>query len=184
MEKKPSNHNRLRRILITGPESTGKTELVLSLAERFGGYAVEEYARGYVERLGRPYTFSDVEHIARQQVQEYDRDYREMDWVFFDTWLIITGVWFKVVFDRIPSWIDEEISRARFDLVLLCAPDIPWIPDPVRENGGSERAALFEQYKQELDRFAMPWEPVTGKGDERIRRAEEIIQTKIQNGTI
>ena len=46
--------------------------------------------------------------------------------------------------DRFPDWVDEQISQASFDLVLLCAPDIPWIPDPVRENGGemTERSCL------------------------------------------
>jgi NadR type nicotinamide-nucleotide adenylyltransferase len=174
----------MKRVLVTGPESTGKTELVKRLAEQYGGHAVEEYARGYLERLGRPYTFKDVEHIARQQVLDYERVIHDKEWVFFDTWLMITRVWFQVVYSRVPGWIDEQIHRARFDLVLLCAPDIPWVPDPVRENGGSERDQLFEQYKQELDRFAMDWELVTGTGEERIRRAGQILQIKFQNGTI
>jgi nicotinamide riboside kinase len=184
VEKNPANHNRLKRILVTGPESTGKTELTNHLAKRFRGHAVAEFSRNYLENLGRPYTYSDVEYIARQQVVEYKQDYPGQEWVFYDTWLIITKVWFEVVFNRLPCWVNGEISKARFDLVLLCAPDIPWIPDPVRENGGAKREALFERYKRELESFAMNWDLVTGSGDERIRRAEAIIQKKIYNDSV
>jgi nicotinamide riboside kinase len=184
MEKNLTGQRRLKRVLVTGPESTGKTELAGELAGWFGGLVIPEYARGYIERLGRPYTYEDVEHIAEQQAREYEREYPGWEWLFYDTWLILTRVWFQVVFNRQPDWLDGCIAGAKFDLVLLCAPDIPWIPDPVRENGGTRREELFERYKQELERFAMGWEIVTGKGDERPRRARQIIQRRIDDGTI
>ncbi|MFO7669592.1 MAG: ATP-binding protein [Bacteroidales bacterium] len=185
MEKDMSGYNRsLKRILVTGPESTGKTELVSRLTNRFNGTAVEEYARGFVEGLDRPYTFEDVEHIARHQILSYEKEISDKEWVFFDTWLIITRVWFDVVFKTVPAWIDDALKGARFDLVLLCAPDIPWIPDGVRENGGIERERLFERYKKEIVYFGMEWDLVTGTGEERFARAEEIIFKKLGYGTI
>ena len=184
MEKEAQNSGRLKRILVTGPESSGKTALVNRLAGRFGGIALPEYARGYIEQLGRPYTFEDVEHIAMQQVREYDLDHEGEKWLFFDTWLLITKVWFDQVYGGHPDWLDDRISQAGFDLVLLCAPDIPWVPDPVRENGGAQREVLFDRYKEELDRYSMNWEVVTGTGDERIHRAEQIILKRFQNGAI
>ncbi len=174
----------MKRILVTGPESAGKTELAIELAGRFGGLVIPEYARDYVERLTRPYTYEDVEHIAEQQAREYEREYPGWEWLFFDTWLILTRVWFQVAFQRQPAWLDGCIAGAKFDLVLLCAPDIPWIPDPVRENGGPQREVLFERYKQELDSFAMNWELVTGAGDQRSGRARQIIERRIHDGSI
>ena len=185
MEKDtPKSNPGLKRILISGPESSGKTELVNHLAERFDGAIVEEYARDYVEGLERPYTIEDVEHIARQQLLSYERDFAGKEWIFFDTWLIITRVWFDVVYKRVPEWLDEAIKGASFDLILLCAPDLPWIPDGVRENGGRERDRLFDQYKMELERFGMEWEEVTGTGEQRFAKAEEIIHRKTGYGTI
>jgi len=183
-EGTPKCKRGLKRILITGPESSGKTDLANRLAELFDGVAVEEYARDYVEGLDRPYTIEDVEHIARHQLSSFEEDFPGKEWIFFDTWLIITRVWFDVVYKRVPAWIDDAIRGARFDLVLLCAPDLPWIPDGVRENGGKERLQLFDRYKMELERFGMEWEEVTGSGEERIAKAEEIIYRKTGYGTI
>lgn len=185
MEKDHSKDSRkLKRILVTGPESTGKTELVNWLAVRFKGATVEEYARDYIEGLDRPYTYEDVEHIAKQQLLSYESEFPGKEWVFFDTWLMITRVWFEVVYKKVPHWLENSIKQARFDLVLLCAPDLPWIADGVRENGGLERDRLFEQYKEELLRFGMEWEELRGTGEERFARAEEIIYRKIGYGTI
>ncbi len=182
MEKNFSKPAALKRILITGPESSGKTDLVTYLAERFNGCSVREYARGYIEQLGRSYDYEDVVHIARQQVSEYEKVYDGEEYVFFDTWLIITRVWFDVVFSQIPAWLDASLSEARFDLVLLCAPDIPWVADGVRENGGAEREQLFDRYKQELKRFSMEWELVAGRGENRFQQAEQIIINRFHHG--
>jgi NadR type nicotinamide-nucleotide adenylyltransferase len=183
MEKRLTERTALKRILVTGPESTGKTELAAQLAEHFGGRLIEEYARKYVEKLKRPYTYEDVEHIAQRQVEDYNRVGAEQGWVFFDTWLVITRVWFDVVYGSIPSWLDAQLDRAHFDLVLLCAPDIPWIPDPVRENGGAMRLVLFERYKEELERFGFPWELVEGSGEARSRRIKRLLTKLGENGT-
>ena len=174
----------MKRVLVTGPESTGKTELVNYLSERYGGVAVEEYARAYVEGLDRSYTFEDVEHIARQQLSSYEKEYPGSDWVFFDTWLMITRVWFEVVYQCVPQWLDDAMREAKFDLVLLCAPDLPWVADRVRENGGEQRERLFKRYENELKSFGMDWELVSGSGEARFLLAEEIINRKLGYGTI
>jgi nicotinamide riboside kinase len=176
MEKNHQQGKQHRRILITGAESTGKSELADSLASRFGGTVVPEYARGYMLQLQRPYTYGDVEHIARHQSSAYETFLNEPDWVFFDTWLIITKVWFDVVYGKVPGWVEERIRSASFDLILLCDTDIPWVSDPVRENGGEKREALMERYKMELSLYGFPFFMVTGSGPERTRSAVRTIQ--------
>jgi NadR type nicotinamide-nucleotide adenylyltransferase len=172
-----------RRILITGPESTGKSALASALATHFKGTVVPEYAREYMLKLKRHYVYEDVEHIALHQSKAYDRSEMKSEWVFFDTWLIITKVWFEVVYGKVPHWIDERIRKAHFDLVLVCDTDIPWIPDPVRENGGQRREKLMDRYRKELEQYGLEWCLVSGTGKERTRRAVQIIHEHFTHGT-
>jgi len=172
----------MKRILITGPESTGKSDLARTLSHHYQGQTVPEYAREYISSLGQPYLYRDVEHIALRQVEDYGtRNHPE--WIFFDTWLIITKVWFDVVYACKPPWMEEEIRKARFDLVLLCDTDIPWIADPVRENGGAMREELLDRYKKELDYFKLDWELVRGRGEDRFLCARKWSDKKIGYGT-
>ena len=182
MEKNLFPDSSLKRILITGPESTGKSDLAVGRAGHYGGTSVPEYARAYIEILARPYEYRDVEYIAQKQAKEYEESGLDQRWVFFDTWLIITKIWFEVVYGKVPSWVDEKISQARFDLVLLCDTDIPWISDPVRENGGQMREELLDKYKNELDRYGLEWALVNGTGNERLKRAMKLINQNFQYG--
>lgn len=184
MEKNVHKGNQLKRILITGPESTGKSDLAVALAHNYRGVVVPEYARAYIENLGRSYEYMDVESIAEQQLKQYNDSINEQKLTFFDTWLIVTRVWFELVYDNVPAWIDKGISQARFDMVLLCATDIPWVPDLVRENGGAMREKLLDKYKYELDKFGMEWVLVTGTGEERQDRVLNLMDKKIVNGTL
>lgn len=167
------------RIVITGPESTGKSILTEKLAAHFGARAVPEYAREYIAGLDRPYTKKDVIDIAREQINQFREKKHAMGMVFYDTGLIITKVWLELVFKADTEWIASAIRTAETDLYLLCAPDIPWIPDPLRENGGEMRNRLFEIYKSNLESFELPYRIIRGEGEDRFRNAifaiEELI---------
>lgn len=160
-------------VILTGPESTGKTILTLRLANHFKVGYLEEYARKYIGNLKTKYTYSDIEHIAcwQRDALENARMGRENNLWIADTYLIITKIWFLWVFGRCPQWIDSEIARTAHCLYLLCAPDIAWEPDPLRENGGENRLKLFEAYRQELESYNLNYRIVTGAGEERFINA-------------
>ena len=170
--------NRLRKIVITGPESTGKTTLTETLALNLNVPWIPEYARNYVEALHRPYTYQDVENIARFQVQQ-EREFSDIgpkNILLMDTWLIMTKVWFDVVYGSIPEWIEQYISSAKIDLFLICRPDLPWINDPVRENGGEMRNILFKRYCKEVQEYGFPFEIIEGTGEMRFGNALSFIK--------
>jgi nicotinamide riboside kinase len=123
-----------------------------------------------------------VEHIALRQLEEYETRHHP-DWLFFDTWLIITKVWFEVLYASVPPWMEDRIRKSSFDLVLLCDTDIPWIADPVRENGGARREELLDRYKKELDYYHMDWELVHGREADRFLCARKWIDKKLNYGT-
>jgi NadR type nicotinamide-nucleotide adenylyltransferase len=165
------------RIAVTGPESTGKTTLAMQLTKEFDGLYIPEFARNYVENLGRHYTFEDVETIAHAQIRQYsEASLGGKRYQFFDTWLIITKVWFRWVYGRIPDWLDNEIRKHPMDLYLLCSPDLPWEADAVRENGGENRIRLHEEYRKELLNYGYPFAEIEGSGDQRLQNAIEAIR--------
>ena len=145
------------KVGVIGPESTGKSTLCRYLASRYDGMLIKEYARAYVENLNRPYTREDVEAIARHQIEELTGVSNvETGVCFFDTELIITKVWMEHVYGECPTWIEEAIHRYPMDVYLLCAPDIEWIPDPVRENPDL-RDYLFGWYEREVQKLNIPY---------------------------
>ncbi|MFC2087906.1 AAA family ATPase, partial [Bacteroidota bacterium] len=89
-----------KMIVITGPESTGKTTLTKVLSKKFEGIGINEYAREYIEKKTvEQYVYEDVVHIMEHQYEEFQSNTNsDKAFVFFDTYLIITKIWFEVVF--------------------------------------------------------------------------------------
>jgi NadR type nicotinamide-nucleotide adenylyltransferase len=159
----------MRRIVITGSESTGKTKLASQLAKHYQCKFIPEYARSYIEDLQLPYLKQDVEHIGRKQIDQYEKVLQSGECAFIDTWLIITKVWLKVVFNEQENWIDNALRDGKIDLYILCSNDLPWVDDPVRENGGEMRDRLFDMYQKELNNLGLPYRVIKGQGEERLK---------------
>lgn len=164
-------------IVITGAESTGKSVLTKWLANHFKVPFIPEFAREYVEKLNRDYNYSDVEFIAKKQVSQlHELQKSDYPYIFSDTWLIITKIWFEVVFNQIPSWIDETIKNTPIDLFLVCDTNLPWIPDPVRENGGKQRELLQKKYINTIEEYGFNYKIVRGKNKERFKNALDAVK--------
>jgi NadR type nicotinamide-nucleotide adenylyltransferase len=164
-------------IVITGAESTGKSVLTSYLGHFFTSPWYPEYAREYLEKSGPVYSRHDVETIAHVQYEQMEEALKlDAHFVFFDTWLIITKIWMEVVYGECPVWISQAISSAPVDIFLLCNTDIPWIPDPFRENGGEMREKLSAMYRENLIHYGLNFSIISGKGEERFACARKIIQ--------
>ncbi len=172
----------VKQVVITGPESTGKTELTLVMSSLYNTSYVPEYARDYISGLKKPYTYDDIEKIARKQIELSNEKVKIANKVlFYDTYLIITKVWFQWVFNDCPTWLLEEISKLKIDLFLLCDIDIPWIPDPLRENGGENRIKLFNIYINELNNYGFKYKLINGFGEKRYENARLYINQMLNN---
>lgn len=164
-------------IVITGAESTGKSTLTKALAQHFNSPSVSETARTYIENINRKYTYDDVEIITRKHINRLDELKKENhNYIFVDTWLIILKVWFEVVFNKPPDWLIESISKIKIDQFLLCDTDLPWIPDPVRENGGKNRLILQKKYIDNLKNYQLHYNLISGTLEQRIKKAVQIIE--------
>ena len=159
-------------VVITGAESTGKSTLTEALARYFNVPFIPEIAREYVENLDSKYTFNDVENIARKQVEQL-KELKKTNhpFIFVDTWLIITKIWFEVVFKKTPDWFNKEITQTKIDLFLICDTDLPWVADNVRENGGKQRNVLQKSYIENISKSNFKYKIVRGNGVNRFNNA-------------
>jgi NadR type nicotinamide-nucleotide adenylyltransferase len=169
-------------VVITGAESTGKSVLTKWLANHFQVPFIPEFAREYVENLNRHYNYSDVEFIAKKQISELNRlKTTNHPFIFADTWLIITKIWFEVVFNESPSWLDETIKNTPIELFLICDTNLPWIPDSVRENGGKQREILQKKYIDTIEHYGFDYRIIGGKNAQRFQNALEALTILKEN---
>jgi len=166
----------LKRIAITGPESTGKTWLAKNLAEYFDSIFVPEYAVEYLSENGPAYTLKDIENIAKGQLA-LEEQYAEKAGrlLFCDTDLLVCKIWSEVVFKKVPEWIERETKQHRYDLCLLCFPDVRWQPGPFRENP-EDRDYLFDLYETEMITHGFPYAIIKGQGNERLENAVKFVK--------
>ncbi len=163
-------------IVITGAESTGKSTLTEELANYFNVPFIPELARNYIENLNRKYNYNDVEIIAQLQVNEFKKHQNsEHPYIFVDTWLIVTKIWFEVVFKKEPVWLSNEIQNTKIDLFLVCDTDIPWVSDPVRENGGEMRNILQNRYIDTILKYNFKSKIIKGQNSCRLKSAIQYL---------
>jgi NadR type nicotinamide-nucleotide adenylyltransferase len=164
---------RPKRILILGPESTGKSTLAEKLAVYYAEPWVPEVARAYLEGLNRPYTYEDLLLIGKRQLSlEDELAAKAKHFLFCDTDLRVIQVWSQHRYGKVDPWVLEEIARRTYDLILLCAPDLPWQEDPLREHPDLEmRQHFFEVYKQLTQASRFPWALISGDTAERLSTA-------------
>jgi len=164
------------KIVLTGPESTGKSSLSEKLAEHYNTIWLPEYARTYLSTKGSAYNIEDVIHIAHRQPELESSELEKANKILFiDTDLIITKYWFLEVYSNMPENLDDEITKNQADLYLLCFYDLPWEPDPLRENGGERRIYLYNLYLKELRMRNCNYKIIQGIGEERVKAAIQIV---------
>ncbi|MDR1544060.1 MAG: ATP-binding protein [Prevotellaceae bacterium] len=170
----------MKKIVVLGPESVGKTTLCIELQKLLGAVFIPEFARTYVEGICRTYTYDDVELIAKQQVADFKKavaEHSESEFLIMDTFLIVTKIWFLHVFSRCPAWLQSELEKSKIDLFLLLKPDIEWEDDPVRENPHI-REYLYDWYKAELDALGANYAEIDGFGAIRTKRAMKAVRAR------
>ncbi len=161
----------MKKIVITGPESSGKSKLAAQLADAFGKVWVPEFARQYLDGLGRPYIADDLLEIARGQVALEDEMAAQANGLLFlDTSLEVVKIWSEFRFGFCHQWTLEQLRLRRPDHYLLCLPDLPWEPDPQRENP-NDRDVLLGIYRRELTSLGVPFSEVRGIGEARFDKA-------------
>jgi NadR type nicotinamide-nucleotide adenylyltransferase len=159
------------RIVLTGPESTGKTTLARTLAQRFRAPWLPEASRLYAEEVKRELAAADAEPIAQRAIAAEDAALAsDPPLLILDTDLISTVVYVRHYYGPCPAWIEDAARGRRGDLYLLCVPDLPWTADGIRDRP-AQRRELFDLFEDALREFGCVYVEVSGTGAARERAA-------------
>jgi len=167
-----------KKIVVIGPESTGKSTLCEQLAAKYQTQWVPEYAREYLLKLGRPYHYEDLLIIAKGQIAEEERLTHSISTpiLFIDTDMYVMKVWCEFVFGKCHPFILDEIVKRKYDAYLLCNTDLPWIADELREYPDLEsRERLYHMYRDLMINQQTPWVDIQGSYQERLTKAVAFV---------
>lgn len=160
-----------RRVLIFGPESSGKTTLALGLAARYPGLIVGEYARTWLQGSEENFTLEDMEIIARGQwASERALASQATPFLFCDTDPLTTMLWCEELFGEVPDSVRQLALDNSYHLTLLLKPDLPWCRGPLRFTPET-RGKFFERCREVLEEHQRPFVVVEGTGTSRFEAA-------------
>lgn len=182
----------MKKIVVLGPESTGKSTLCAQLAAHYNTLWVPEAAREYLVQNGMNYTYTDLLLIAQQQQQleeeytarlqqSFTTHHSPFTPLIIDTNQYVMKVWCEVVFGKCHSWILNNAASASYDLYLLCNTDLPWVQDGLREYPDMEqRRRLFLEYKDIMVNDGTPWVTISGIEEMRLAQAIKAIDALLK----
>lgn len=165
-------------IVLTGPESSGKSHLASHLQRTHGGMLCGEYVRTFIDQHQRDTTLADVTAIAQGQLALEDRARAcKPAWIWLDTHLLSNIIWSQVLFGSSPAWLEQALRERQYDLHLLLSPeDVPWVYDPQRcQPAISERRAFFDACRAWLETHQQAYEVLEGDWAARQAQAEAAL---------
>lgn len=167
-------------VVLTGPESSGKTSLAAHLSQTFKAPWVPEAARRFVETDPRMLSAETVEPIARLAMAMDDEARASAPpLLIHDTDLVSTVVYARHYYGFCPPWIFAEAQARLADLYLLCLPDLPWESDGVRDRP-TQRMELLAQFREALHALDANYTIVGGVDDVRRTAAELALRRRLR----
>ena len=177
----------LVKIVLFGPESTGKTTLSIQLADHYNTVWVEEYARPYLqevwEKEQRICELQDIIPIAEGQMRlENDLAKKANQVLICDTDLLETKVYSEEYYGGlVDPLLDKAAVENTYDLYLLTYIDTPWVADDLRDRP-DQREEMFKAFKKALEDYDRPYILLKGNQETRFKTAvkaiDEVLKTK------
>lgn len=172
------------KVVLFGPESTGKSTLAVQLAKHYHTVFVPEYSRTYAEeklRFGKKLTVNDVLPIAEGQMWlENELTPIANKVLICDTDLLETKVYSESYYDGICHPVLEKYAiQNSYDLYFLTYIDIPWEADDLRDRP-HDREAMFKAFENALKTYDKPYILLKGSIEQRFKLAVDHIDELIK----
>lgn len=178
LKQQPSN---CLKIVLYGPESTGKSTLAKSLADHFNTCWVPEFMRGYLQKKWdtkkEKIVKDDLIPIAEGQLRmENEAAKKANKMLLCDTNLLELKVYSEYYYNGFcPEPILKSIEESHYDLYLLTHIDLPWVADDLRDNP-DDRLGIFRIFENELIGRDLQYKILSGSMDERMNQAISHIE--------
>jgi len=169
----------MQKIILTGPESSGKSTLAQQLAAHFETEWLPEYSREYLQNLNRNYHEEDLYEMAKGQFLK-EKEAKEKailtgeKRLICDTSFLVLKIWSIVKYGRCHPFILENLDNHNDAFYILCGTEIEWEFDPLRENP-NDRKELYAIYKRELETMNAHFVEVSGSKVERLKTCLNFI---------
>ncbi len=173
----------MKKVVVIGPESTGKSTLCEQLAAHYNTVWCAEYARAYLNEYGKEYSYEDLLTVAKGQLKLEDETVQQTstELIFIDTNMYVMQVWCEFVFQKCHQFILDQIVERNYDLYLLCDIDLPWAYDELREYPDEQpRKELYRMYKELMINQSTPWIEISGSYEERLQTAVKAVDHLIR----
>lgn len=184
-EKLEQKSGNIIKIVLFGPESTGKTTLARQLAAYYKTALVPEYMREYLQdkwdkekEVCQP---EDLWPIAVGQMERENRLAKKAGKLLIcDTNLLEIKVYSEAYYNEYCNKTIEKFALANtYDLYLLTNVDVPWEADDLRDKP-LERTSMFIRFKNTLDKYKMPYKLIEGDQQERFNKAVQSIDNLLK----
>jgi HTH-type transcriptional repressor of NAD biosynthesis genes len=165
----------LKKVVLLGTESTGKSTLAKKFAAYFNTGYVPEMAREILEKTldCKPEHLIQIAELHAKEILKKTKNTNRL--LFIDTDIHITRSYSKYLFNEIldvPGWI-EQASKA--DLYLFLEPDCEFVQDGTRLPG-EERNKLSLFHKEQLKESGIAYFSIQGNWDERFEKGILLIK--------
>jgi len=172
---------KIKKIAIVGPESTGKSTISAELAEYYKTIWVPEYAREYCAALTEPCTWQDEINMFNGQIALERALLPQANKIIFcDTTFITVKIWSDYTFGQSPQEVLDALPKYPYDLYLLMNIDLPWEEDPLRDFPHM-REYFMEVWHKELRALNANYHLISGSNEERLKSAVGKIDTFLQS---
>ncbi|MGH1388500.1 AAA family ATPase [Kordia sp.] len=165
------------KIVVFGPESTGKTTLAKQLAAYYNAAFVPEYARLYAEekqQKGEVLTAEDVIPIAKGQLR-LECKAAESSILICDTDILETVTYARIYYPEFKSkTLEKYVEKSTANFYFLTYIDTPWKADGIRDLP-HKREEAFLEFQQTLQTYNQPYQLLKGAMEIRFQKAVETI---------